>query len=68
MSISLMSSSLILQQCPEYLVRLIFDSFRGGWKVAVQLLLSRVLSPGLVQYCSQYSCIIAVKLFLHTFS
>ena len=44
------------------------DNFRGGWYVAVQLLLCRVLSPGLVQYCSQHSCVIAVKLFLHTFS
>ena len=29
-----------------------FDSFRDGWKVAVQLLCCGVLSPGLVQYCS----------------
>ena len=44
------------------------DSFRDGWLMAVQLLLCRVLPPGLVQYCSQHSCVIAVKLFLHTFS
>ena len=44
-----------------------FDSFRDGLLVAVQLLLSGVLSPGLVQYSSQHSCVIAVKLFLHTF-
>ena len=44
------------------------DSFRDGWLVAVQLLLCGVLPPGLVQYCSQPSCAIAVKLFLHTFS
>ena len=43
-------------------------NFRNGWKVAVQLLLYRVLSLGLVQYFSQHSCVIAVKLFLHTFS
>ena len=36
--------------------------------MAVQLLLCGVLPPGLVQYCSQHSCVIAVKLFLHTFS
>ena len=42
------------------------DSFRDGWKVTVQLLVCRVLPPGLVQYCSQHSCV--VKLFLPTFS
>ena len=41
-----------------------FDSFRDGWLVAVQLLLCGALSPGLVQYCSQHSCVVAVKLFL----
>ena len=43
------------------------SSFCDGWQVAVQLLLCRVLSPGLVQYCSQHSCVVAAKLFLHTF-
>ena len=43
-----------------------FDSFRDGWLVAVQLLLCGVLLPGLVQYCSQHSCVVSVKLFLHT--
>ena len=38
------------------------------WLVAVQLLFCGVLPPGLVQYSSQHSCVIAVKLFLHTFS
>ena len=37
-----------------------FDSFRDG-------LLCGVLPPGLVQYCSQHSCLIVVKLFFHTF-
>ena len=45
-----------------------FDSFRYGWEVAVQLLLCGVLPPGLVQYCSQHSGVIAVKLFLYPFS
>ena len=45
-----------------------FDNFRDGWLVAVQLLLCGVLPPGLVQYCSQHSCIVAVKIFLHLFS
>ena len=45
-----------------------FDSFRDGWLVAVQLLLCGVLSLGLVQYCWQHSCVVAIKLFLHTFS
>ena len=34
--------------------------------MAVQLLLCGVLPPGLVQYCSQHSCVVAVKLFLHS--
>ena len=46
-SISLMSSSLLLQQCPACLVRL-------------ALVLCGVLPPGLIQYCSQHSCVIAV--------
>ena len=45
-----------------------FDSFRDEWSVAVQLLPCGVLPPGLVQYCSQHSCVVPVKLFLHTFS
>ena len=45
-----------------------FDSFRDGWYVVVQLLPCGVLSPELVQYWSQHSCVIEVKLFLHTFS
>ena len=44
------------------------DSFRNGWHVAVQLLFCGVLPPGFVQYCSQHSYVIAVNLFLHTFS
>ena len=44
------------------------DSFRDGRLVAVQLLLCWVLPPGPVQYCSQHSCVVAVKPFLHTFS
>ena len=44
------------------------DSFvmGGGWPY--RLLFCWVLSPGLVQYCSQHSCVIAIKPFLHTFS
>ena len=53
-----MSSSLLLQQFPACL-----DSFRGGWWVAEQLLFCGVLSPWLVQYRSQDSCVIAVKPF-----
>ena len=44
------------------------DSFNDGWYVAVLLLLCWVLPPGLVQYCSQHSCVAAVKIFLHVFS
>ena len=35
-------------------------SFRDGKQVAVELVPCRVLPPGLVQYCSQYSCVIGV--------
>ena len=41
------------------------DSFRDGWEVAVQLLFCEVLAPGLLRYCLQHSCVVAVKLFLH---
>ena len=40
--------------------RFIWLSFRDGRQVAVQLVLCWVLPPGLVQYCSQHSCVIAV--------
>ena len=43
------------------------DSFPDGRQVAVQLVLCGVLPPGLVQNCSQHSCVVAVKLFLHPF-
>ena len=43
------------------------DSFHDGWKVSVQLLLCRRLPPGHVQYSSQHSWVIAVKLFLYVF-
>ena len=36
------------------------DSFRDGRQVAVQMAPCGVLRPGLVQYCSQHSCVIAV--------
>ena len=67
---SVMSSSLLLQHSTEGLARLDrnLDSFRDGWLVAVQLLLGRVLPLGLVQYCSQHYCVVAVKLFLQPFS
>ena len=44
-----------------------FDSLRDGWSVTVHLLLCGLPPPGLVQYCSQHSCVVVVKLFLHTF-
>ena len=43
------------------------DSFRDGRQVAVYLMSFGVLPPGLVQYCSQHSCVIAVSLFLQPF-
>ena len=45
-----------------------FDSFRDGWSVAIQLPFCWVLPPGLVQYSSQHSWMIAFKLFLNVFS
>ena len=36
------------------------NSFRDGRQVAVQLVSCGVLPPGLVQDCSQHSCVIAV--------
>ena len=42
-------------------------SIRDGWLVGEQLLLCQVLPLGLVKYCSQHSCVVAVKLFLYTF-
>ena len=42
-------------------------SFRDGRQVAVQLVSHGVLSPGLVQYCFQHSCVVAVKLNLQPF-
>ena len=67
-STSLMSWFLLLQQFPACLVRLIQDCFRDGWLVAIQLQLCGVLPPGLVQYCSKHSCVLAVQLFHPTFS
>ena len=58
-SASLMSSSLLLQQCPACLVCLT-NSFRDRRQVAVQLVSCGVLPPELVQDCSQHSCVIAV--------
>ena len=55
-SISLMSSSILLQQCPACLVRLTLIIF-------VMVVLCGVLPPGPVQYCSQHYCVVAVKLF-----
>ena len=45
-----------------------FDSFRNECEVAVQLLLCGVLPPGHFQNCLKHSYVVAVKLFLHTFS
>ena len=44
------------------------DSFRDGRQVAVQLVPCGVLPLGLVQYCSEHSCVIAVQLLLQPFS
>ena len=59
-STSLMSSPLLLQQCPACAGSSSLNSFRDGRQVAVQLVSCAVLPPGLVQYCSQHSCVISV--------
>ena len=66
-STSLMSSSLLLQQCPVCLVRLTWIVFVIGGKVAVQLVSCGVLLPGLVQDCTQHSCVIAIQFLLQPF-
>ena len=59
-STSLMSSSLLLQQCPACLVRLTWIVFVIGGRWPYSWCLVGVLSPGLVQDCTQHSCVIAV--------
>ena len=61
-SYSRMSSSLLLQQYPACLVHLTWIVFvmGGRW-------LRGVLLPGLVQYCSQHSGVIATKFFLQPY-
>ena len=58
-SASLMSSSLLLQQCPACLVCLAWIVFVMGGKWPYSWCLVGCCQ-GLVQYCSQYSCVIAV--------
>ena len=65
---SLMSSSLLLQQCPACLVRLTWIVFMMGGRWPYSWYLVGVLPPGLFQYCSQHSCVIAVELLLQSFS
>ena len=54
-STSLMSSSLLLQQCPACLVRLTWIGFVMGGRWPYSWCLVGVLPPGLVQYCTQHS-------------
>ena len=67
-STSLMSSSLLLHQCPACLVRLTWIVFvmGGRWPYS-WCLVGWVLPPGL-QYCAQHSCVMTVKLLLQPFS
>ena len=57
-STSTMSSSLLLQQCPARLVRLTWIVFVMGGRWPYSWCLVGVLPPGLIQYCSQHSCVI----------
>ena len=59
-STSLMSSSLLLQQCPASLARLTCIVFVMEGKWPYSWCLVGVLQSGLVQYCSQHSYVIAV--------
>ena len=59
-NISFMSSSLILQQCPACLVRLTPIVFVMGGRWPYSLCFVGCCPQGLVQYCSQHSCVIAV--------
>ena len=59
-STSLLSSSLLLQQCPACLVCLTWIVFVIGGRWAVQLVSCGVLPSGLVEDCSQHSCVIAI--------
>ena len=43
------------------------DSFCDGRQAAVQLVPCGMLPPGLVQYCSQLPCVIAVQFLLQSF-
>ena len=62
-STSLMSSSLLLQQCSTCLVHLIWIALMMGGRWPYSCCFVGVLPAGLVQYCSQHSCVVAVKLF-----
>ena len=59
-STSLMSSSLLQPAVSSMSGSSNLNSFRDRRQVAVQLVPCRVLPPGLVQDCSQHSCVIAV--------
>ena len=59
-STSLTISSLLLQQCPACLVCLACIVFVIVGRWPYKLVPCGVLLPGLVQYCSQHSCIIAI--------
>ena len=59
-STSLMSSSLLLQQCPACLVRLTWIVFVMGGRWPYSWCLVGCCHQDLFQYCSQQSCVIAV--------
>ena len=59
-STSQMSLPLLLKQCSACLVRLTWIVFVMGGRWAYSWCVVGVLPPGLVQYCSQHSCVIAV--------
>ena len=56
-----MSSSLLLQECLVCLFRLTWIVFVMV-QVAVERLVCGMLPPGLIQYCSQHSCVVAYEI------
>ena len=64
----LMSSSLLLQQCPECLVRLTWIVFVMGGRWPYSWCLVGCCRQDFFQYCSQHSWVIAVQLLLQPFS
>ena len=62
-STSVMSTSLLLQLCPACLVCLTWTVFMIGGKWPYRCCICGVLPLGLVQHCSQHSCVAPLSFF-----